>query len=258
MKLCLLLMAVAVGLWGQEARVYKRTPQGELKVHVFVPEGGGVGRPAALFFFGGGFRAGTPEQFYGYARHLAKRGMVAVSAEYRVSSRHQTTAREAVEDCRDAMKWLLGEAERLGVDAGRVAFGGGSAGGGCALAASYAGGPKPGAWLLFNPVTEMGKFGAAELSPGPKVKAGDGPGWMVFGSEDASWLPPGRAFAEVYRGAGNRMELLIAPGQGHGFFNREPWLGASMEAMDRFLVSLGWLRGESGLGEAGVGFEGGK
>jgi hypothetical protein len=111
---------------------------------------------------------------------------------------------------------------------------------------------------LFNPVTEMAKYGAAELSPGPKVKAGDGPGWMVFGSEDASWLPPGRAFAEEYRGAGNRMELWIARGQGHGFFNREPWLGASMEAMDRFLVSLGWLRGESGLGEAGVGFEGGQ
>jgi acetyl esterase/lipase len=255
MKPALLLFALAALLPAQQARVYKSTPQGELKIHLFAPEGGAAKRPAALFFFGGGFRSGRPEQFFPFAQHLAQRGMVAASAEYRVSERHKTTVRDAVEDCRDAMIWMRRNAGELGIDTSRLAFGGGSAGGGCALAASYDAGPGPGAWLLFNPVTDMAKYDTSDLSPGPRVRGGDAPALMLFGSDDGAWLPPARGFAARYWAAGNRMDLLIAAQARHGFFNRDPWLVPAMEAMDRFLVTLGWLKGASGLKPGAATFE---
>lgn len=41
-----------------------------------------------MFFFGGGWSVGTPERFENQARHFAKRGMIAITADYRVRSRH--------------------------------------------------------------------------------------------------------------------------------------------------------------------------
>ncbi|MCL4795391.1 MAG: alpha/beta hydrolase fold domain-containing protein [Bryobacteraceae bacterium] len=252
MRLALLAIAAVGLLNGQESHIFKTAPQGELRIHVFKPEGGGPRRPAALFFFGGGFRSGTPQQFFPFAKHLASRGIVAASAEYRVSSRHQTTPRESAEDCRDAMRWLLENAASLGVDARRVAWGGGSAGGGCALAGALNGGPRPQAWLLFNPVTDMRKYDLPELSAVTLAGRGEAPALILVGTEDKTWLPLIREYAARNWELGNRVDLWLAPGMPHGFFNREPWLTASMEAMDRFLVSLGWLRGASGLpaGEA--------
>ena len=55
-------------------------------------------KPAMVFFFGGGWVGGTPKQFYPQCEYLADRGMVAISAEYRVRSRHQTTPFECVKD----------------------------------------------------------------------------------------------------------------------------------------------------------------
>jgi acetyl esterase/lipase len=67
--------------------VYKTTPQGELKLHVFSPAGdepAAAPRPCAVFFFGGGWRSGSYLQFVPQAEYLASRGIVAVSADYRI------------------------------------------------------------------------------------------------------------------------------------------------------------------------------
>ena len=58
-----------------EQLVYKKTPQGALKLHVFYP--GGRERPAAdaaprpgiVFFFGGGWKGGSPGQFYEHCKY---------------------------------------------------------------------------------------------------------------------------------------------------------------------------------------------
>ena len=62
----------------------------ELNLHVFMPESQSPAgkRPAIVFFFGGGWNDGTPTQYYPQAEYFAGRGMVAISAEYRVTVRH--------------------------------------------------------------------------------------------------------------------------------------------------------------------------
>jgi len=71
-----------------EAKAYKKVGDVELKLWVFKPEGWKASekRPAIVFFFGGGWRAGSPAQFIKQCEHLAKRGMVAMTADYRVLS----------------------------------------------------------------------------------------------------------------------------------------------------------------------------
>src|SRR5689334_5709117 len=59
--------------------VFKSTPEGELKIHLYFPKDWKPAdrRPAILFFFGGGFVGGTPAQFTTKAQYLAGRGLVA-------------------------------------------------------------------------------------------------------------------------------------------------------------------------------------
>src|SRR6266571_897291 len=68
--------------------VFKTTPEGELKINLYFPEGWKPGdrRAGIVFFFGGGFVGGTPTQFTSKAEYMAGRGMVAASAEYRVKN----------------------------------------------------------------------------------------------------------------------------------------------------------------------------
>jgi acetyl esterase/lipase len=95
--------------------VYKATPQGELKVNVFLPKGWAPGQKhaAILMFFGGGFTTGTPVQFQTKGEYLASRGMVALTPDYRVKSRHQTSPRESVEDAKSAIRWVRLNAKAL-------------------------------------------------------------------------------------------------------------------------------------------------
>src|SRR5882762_2033358 len=70
--------------------VYKTTPEGELKIHLYFPKDWKPAdrRPGIVFFFGGGFVGGNPRQFTTKAEYLATRVMVAVTAEYRINTTH--------------------------------------------------------------------------------------------------------------------------------------------------------------------------
>ena len=115
-----------------EILVYKATGKRAgkivgLRLHVFKPDGHKEtdSRPAIVFFFGGGWVGGTPTQFYQQARFLADRGMVAISAEYRVG----ISPFHCVEDGKSAIRFVKEQASSLGVDPDRVIASGGSAGG---------------------------------------------------------------------------------------------------------------------------------
>jgi acetyl esterase/lipase len=79
-----------------------------LNLHVFTPPGHKAGhqRPAVVFFFGGGWVSGSPSHFHPHCEYLASRGMVAVSAEYRVKKQHGTTPQECVMDGKSAIRYL--------------------------------------------------------------------------------------------------------------------------------------------------------
>ena len=116
---------------GSRAEVYKTIGDVKLKVYIYEPKGhkAGAKRPAIVFFFGGGWTGGTPKQFQEHCRYLASKGMVAMTADYRVSSRQGTKPFHCVRDGKSAVRWIRQNARRLGVDPNRIVSGGGSAGG---------------------------------------------------------------------------------------------------------------------------------
>ena len=64
---------------------FKEVEGTDLKLHIFEPKGEKEDqhKAAIIFFFGGGWVGGTPKQFYPHCEHLSKKGMLAISAEYR-------------------------------------------------------------------------------------------------------------------------------------------------------------------------------
>jgi acetyl esterase/lipase len=109
---------------------YKTTEQGPLEMVVHLPAGWKETdrRPAIVFFSGGAWTTGWIKQFEPQADHLARRGMVAARANYRVKSRHGVTPDRCVEDAKSALGWMRANAARLGIDPDRIVAAGGSAG----------------------------------------------------------------------------------------------------------------------------------
>src|SRR6516164_1598646 len=112
-------------------QIFKKTEQGDLKISISFPDDWKPSdkRPAIVFFFGGGWTQGTVQQFAPQSAYLARRGMVAARADYRVKSRHQVTPDVCVEDAKSAVRWLRKNAATLGIDPEKVVAAGGSAGG---------------------------------------------------------------------------------------------------------------------------------
>jgi len=251
--------------------VYKKTPQGDLALHLYLPPGWKESdtRPAIIFFFGGGWTGGGPIQFFAKSEYLSSRGIVAISAEYRVKNTHGVTPDICVEDARSAMRWLKSHAGGLGIDPKRIIASGGSAGGHLAAATAVCPGPddagddlevspRPAALVLFNPVTDMriemissrmpGKTDeekmavAVKISPVAHVTSNTPPSILLYGTAD-EFLKMGNAFAQTCAVHGVRSEVWTAAGQPHAFFNKPPWHEATMIKADEFLTSLGFLKG---------------
>lgn len=257
---------------GATAEVYKTASGDDLFLYLFTPEGHDPSksrRPAAVFFFGGGWNGGTPKQFEQHARYLASRGMVAAVADYRVKSRQNTTPRECVADGKSAVRYLRKNAVRLGIDPERIAAGGGSAGGHVAAATGtlpklddpaddQSVSSKSKALLLFNPVYDNGPMGGwshdrvqeywRDISPAHNIDASTPPAIVFLGERD-KLIPVATAkrFQKTMQEAGVQSELHTYPKQPHGFFNEakggtKTFLD-TIRKMDAFLVSIGFLEG---------------
>jgi acetyl esterase/lipase len=263
-----------------QEEVYKTIGEIKLKVWIFSPKEHqeNANRPAIIFFFGGGWRKGNPTQFVKHCEYLAARGMVAMTADYRVFSRHNVKAVKCVSDAKSAIRWVRQHASRLGIDLSRIVASGGSAGGHLAVSTAtltHHNDPtddlsisaQPNAMVLFNPVvltteipgqtdSESEKFtGLRErlgadpksMSPYHHIKTGYGPTIIFHGIEDTT--VPFKfvdLFSKKMRELGNRCDLIGYVGSKHGFFNygRES-NGAfidTMQKMDAFLVSIGYLK----------------
>lgn len=84
--------------------------------------------PVLLYLHGGGFVVGGLETHDSLCRQLALRsGCAVVALDYRLAPEHPFPA--AVEDTASALRALHGLASTLGLDGGRIAIGGDSAGG---------------------------------------------------------------------------------------------------------------------------------
>lgn len=242
---------------------YKQVGDSTLTLHVFNPPNhkSSDKTPAIVFFFGGGWKGGSPSHFYSQSQHLASRGMVAICADYRTKGNAGTTPAECVKDGKSAMRWVRSHAAELGIDTDKLAAGGGSAGGHVAAATATVKGFNeegedasvcciPTALVLFNPVFDNGPDGYGydrvssyweEFSPMHNLDASVPPTLVQLGTKD-DLIPV--AIAEAYKATmdelGIRCDLILYDGQPHGFFNKAKY-EETVQAADDFLVSLGYL-----------------
>ena len=252
-----------------KTEVYKTVGDTKLKLYLFEPKGHrpDSATPAIVFFFGGGFVGGSPGQFQNQCRYFASRGMVAITADYRVRTRHGTTPADSIQDGKDALRYVRTHAKRLGIDPRRIVAAGGSAGGLIAACIgiiptldsesqpiSYV----PNALVLFNPagmgetpIRRSGNNGkplfTKAIMPYHHVRSGLPPMIMFYGEKDR-FLEGARQFQDAAEKAGIRCDIVTWKDVGHGFFNygrnRNREFAATLEATDRFLESLGYLEGE--------------
>jgi len=87
--------------------------------------------PAVVCIHGGGFRAGNREHHDRLCIQLAERGYVAATVSYRLAPNYQFPA--AIHDVKSAVRWLRANADKYGIDPGRIGTTGDSAGGHLAL-----------------------------------------------------------------------------------------------------------------------------
>jgi acetyl esterase len=122
-----------------------------LHARLYAPSQGPL--PVLLYFHGGGFTIGSVESHDVLCRELSRlSGCAVLSLDYRLAPEHRFPT--AVNDAWDATQWLAGHRQDLGLDSGRMAVGGDSAGGTlaavCAILARDAGLPLA-LQLLFYP-----------------------------------------------------------------------------------------------------------
>ncbi|MBL8813522.1 MAG: alpha/beta hydrolase [Planctomycetaceae bacterium] len=313
-----------------DKHVYKKVGERELCLWRISPEASAsasegrasVKLPCIVFFFGGGWTSGSPEQFLPQARYLASRGMAAFVADYRVASRDKVKAAACVEDAKSAVRYLRVNAEQLQIDPDRICAAGGSAGGHIACATALLPGfevasektdvsSAPNALALFNPAVVLApvsglpipqdaeskleslreRLGAEpeSMSPVHHVRAGLPPAIIFHGRADTTVnVKTVEKFAELMQKDGNRCELKLYDGAPHGFFNapnnaqarakaadgaqradvssdektkkaqgkkgngsdagklqqqKLVWHAQTLQELDKFLASLGWISG---------------
>ena len=120
--------------------------EGDVPVRLYRPAGSSPSDVLGVlvWFHGGGWTIGNVEASDSTCRSLANRsGAAVVSVDYRMGPEHRFPA--AVDDCWAATRWVAAHATELGIDPGRIAVGGDSAGGNLAAVVSLLAGIARGA-----------------------------------------------------------------------------------------------------------------
>ena len=252
------------------AVVYKTLDGITLKLHVYNPTNFDTQtmHNAIIFFHGGGWNNGSHKAFKRQSMYFASRGMVAISAEYRLKNTHGTTPYDAVEDAKSAIRYVRANAHKFKINPKTITAGGGSAGGhlaaSCGLLKIWDNtdedlsvSSKPNALVLLNPVLDLGsdhyahkRFGKEFklLSPMQNISANAPPTIILVGTEDRI-VPVStvKKYQSKMESFNNRCDVVLYEGQGHAFFAKPPlkYFVETTDEIDRFLVSLGYLKGQS-------------
>jgi len=231
-------------------------PAGPISLRLY--RGNGVERgklqPALVFIHGGGWVIGDLESHDQACRALANAARcVIIAVDYRLAPEHKFPA--AVEDAIAATRWVADNAQSLGIDAGRLAVGGDSAGGNLAAVVSLDARDRAGPPLVFQlliyPGTDMQMNRPSHSRHADQLPLRRATmQWFVGhylrdGNDEIDWrasplragdfrnLPPalvvtagfdplcdeGEAYAGALSGAGVPVMHKRFDGQIHGFFN---------------------------------------
>ena len=267
---------------GDTVFTYKTIDETKLNLWVFNPPKGFKSneKPAIIFFFGGGFRMGSPKQFEEHSKYLSARGMVSIVADYRVSSRNKTKPIKCLNDAKSAVRWVRKHSKSLGIDPNRIIASGGSAGGALAALTGTVKmfdeknedlniSSKPNAMVLFNPglimspveeyppsvISERIKKGRTKLNFGVESKLfspynyidDQTPPTIIFHGKNDTTIDPKTVilFNQKMKKFGNTSKLYLYADKAHGFFNygleqNGPFVDI-MRKVDDFLINLGYI-----------------
>lgn len=241
-------------------------PGGDIRARSYAPVAAAGPLPTLIYFHGGGLVVGNLETHDGLCRLFASEGgFKVIAVEYRLAPEHRYPA--AVDDAWAAMQWIEENATALGVDAGRVAVGGDSAGGMLAAILTQLtrekGGLEIAYQMLLFPNTQVGEetpslkefavgyflerraieyFYSLYLTPETDRNS---PSVSPLRARDFSGLPPayillagydplhdeGLAYAQKLRAADVKVTLADYPGMVHGFIYLQTILPQAREAV---------------------------
>lgn len=241
-------------------------PGGDIRVRSYAPVAAAGPLATLIYFHGGGFVAGSLESHDGLCRlFAAEGGFRVIAVDYRLAPEHPYPA--AVDDAWAAVQWIEKNAADIGVDAGRIAVGGDSAGGTLAAIvtqlAREKGGLKIAYQLLMFPNTQMGGetsslnefavgyflerraieyFNSLYLPPGTDTSQ---PNVSPLRARDFSGLPPayvmlggydplhdeGLAYAEKLRAAGVKVTIADYADMVHCFIYLQTVLPQAHDAV---------------------------
>jgi acetyl esterase/lipase len=266
--------------------VYRKVDNAELSLYLFRPPGWNAGDnlPAILCIHGGAWVAGDATGFFPHARYFASRGMVASSVQYRLlSATSPTRLADQIDDCGKAIAYLRQHGEELGIDPHRIAAIGDSAGGhlaACLATTLVDPAERVDAAIACNPIVDLtdgqwfkyavgGSLIASHappthptneqldlargVSPLMHIAPGLPPMLVMHGMDDKIVSPEqSKQFCEKMKAAGNRCELKLIEHARHAFIipkytAPETVVVQAIRDADRFLQSLGYLKGEATL-----------
>lgn len=243
----LLLCCLAWNAHGETKKIlYKEVGKHQLHLFARFPDGHKESdkRTAIVFFRGGGYQQGQGDSFKWHAQYFNKRGLVALSAEFRGVKSHNGTAITAMQDSVSAIRWIRQNAGKLGVDPNKIIFSGGSAGGHLALVPAMLGiedpaddasiSKMPNALVLFNPgITRSIKdreyfekkcridYSMKEkMCPMLHIRKSLPPVVIFHGTKDGIIpYPTVEEFIARYKAKGNIAVLHGYEGKPHGFYH---------------------------------------
>ena len=228
------------------SEVYKTIDTLNLKIDIFYNSQliAKENKTAIVFFHGGGWAYGSPNEFYSTCERYARMGIVTFSVDYRLSIKngmvpHPTISPiESLMDARSAMRWVRKNAARFHIDPNKIVASGQSAGGHLALSTAMIDDYNeksddlgischPDALLLFSSCVNTVEAWCDRLladrrdkiwsiSPEHHIKAGLPPMIEFHGADDdqvPKWTV--QFFESEMKKEGNYFELHIYDGRKH-------------------------------------------
>jgi acetyl esterase/lipase len=216
-----------------------------LDMFIEVPEGKGP-FPVIIFIHGGGFVGGDKSNFTHQSFAVAQKGIVGVSIEYRLRG-HGGTYAQFIEDAMDAIDFVRKHAGEYNIDFSRLALSGGSAG---AYLSSYAAMKTPECicYVGYNGGYDVGAKESSRVPSGLSLKdispilmiKTPPPATLLFHGKEDTTIDYKRSvsFAEAIKAKGGTAEVMLYDGQKHSFFNKEPYLTETTNAMVKHVVEV--------------------
>lgn len=115
--------------------IYKTTGDDTLDMLIFYPKiNTGAKLPVMVFIHGGGWSGGNKFKiagapFFGTLQTILDNGIACATIEYRLTRAGKSTAFDCVVDCKDAVRFLIKNANEFSIDSTRIGVWGDSAGG---------------------------------------------------------------------------------------------------------------------------------